>query len=67
MKEVATLLWAGLYKHDKQLTPTKVVQLIDEYASITWAMGLIQEFIGLGQEFMELDTDNAKDNSEGNQ
>jgi len=35
MKEYATFIWAGLVHEDKELTPDKVMDLIDEYSSIT--------------------------------
>jgi hypothetical protein len=35
MEEYATLIWAGLAHEDKELTPDKVMDLIDEYSSIT--------------------------------
>jgi hypothetical protein len=35
MEEYATLIWAGLVHEDKELTPDKVMDLIDEYSSIT--------------------------------
>lgn len=35
MEEYATLIWAGLVHEDKELTPDKVMDLIDEYSSLT--------------------------------
>lgn len=35
MEEYATLIWAGLVHEDKDLTPDKVMDLIDEYSSLT--------------------------------
>ena len=35
MEEYATLIWAGLVHEDKNLTPNKVMDLIDEYSSLT--------------------------------
>lgn len=35
MKDLRTILYAGLYHEDKDLTPEKVGQLIDDYSDIT--------------------------------
>lgn len=35
MEEYATVIWAGLVHEDKELTPAKVMDLIDEYSSLT--------------------------------
>lgn len=34
MEETATLIWAGLYHEDKNLTPDKVMDLVDEYSNM---------------------------------
>ncbi len=34
MEEYATLIWAGLVHEDKDLTPDKVIDLIDEHSSL---------------------------------
>lgn len=34
MQEYATFIWAGLVHEDKDLTPDKVMDLIDEYSSL---------------------------------
>lgn len=34
MEEYATLIWAGLQHEDKDLTPDKIIDLIDEYSSL---------------------------------
>ena len=34
MNEYATLIWAGLVHEDRDLTPEKVMDLIDKYSSI---------------------------------
>lgn len=34
MEEYATIIWAGLQHEDKELTPDKVMDLIDIYSSI---------------------------------
>lgn len=35
MEEVATVVWAGLAHEDKELTPDKVMDIIDDHADIT--------------------------------
>jgi hypothetical protein len=35
MDDYATLIWAGLVHEDKDLTPEKVMDLIDEHSSLT--------------------------------
>lgn len=34
MEEYATIIWAGLVHEDKDLTPEKVMDLIDEHSSL---------------------------------
>jgi hypothetical protein len=34
MKETATVMWAGLVHEDQELTPEKVMQLIDDHSDI---------------------------------
>ena len=34
MEETATFIWAGLAHEDKNLTPERVMDLIDEYSSL---------------------------------
>lgn len=34
MEETATIIWAGLQHEDKNLTPERVMDLIDEYSSL---------------------------------
>lgn len=34
MEDYATLMWAGLVHEDKDLTPEKVMELVDEYSNI---------------------------------
>lgn len=34
MEEYATIIWAGLVHEDKDLTPDKVMDLIDEHSSL---------------------------------
>lgn len=35
MEEMAVLIWAGLQHEDKNLTPSKVMDLIDEHSNVT--------------------------------
>jgi hypothetical protein len=35
MEEIATVIWAGLVHEDKDLTPDKVMELIDDHADMT--------------------------------
>jgi hypothetical protein len=45
MKDLRTILFAGLYYEDKNLTPEKVGELIDEYSDIgTIATKLAEAF-----------------------
>lgn len=34
MEDYATLMWAGLVHEDKELTPERVMDLVDEYSNI---------------------------------
>jgi len=34
IKETFTMIWAGLYHEDKELTVEKVIDLVDEYSDI---------------------------------
>ena len=34
MEDAATLIWAGLQHEDKDLTPEKIMDLVDEYSSL---------------------------------
>ena len=34
MEDAATLIWAGLQHEDKDLTPDKVMDLVDEYSNL---------------------------------
>ena len=39
MEDAATIIWAGLVHEDSNLTPTKVMDLIDDYSDIGTVMG----------------------------
>ena len=51
MEETATIIWAGLHHEDKNLTPDKVMDLVDEYSNmvtVVESMGqAIQEAFGV--------------------
>ena len=43
MEDAATLIWAGLQHEDKDLTPDKVMDLVDEYSSLPAVMQAMGE------------------------
>lgn len=43
MEDAATLIWAGLQHEDKDLTPEKVMDLVDEYSSLPAVMQAMGE------------------------
>lgn len=45
MEDTATLIWAGLVHEDKNLTPDKVMDLIDEHSSLSEVMQQLTEAI----------------------
>lgn len=50
MEETAVMIWAGLHHEDKELTPDKVMDLVDDYSNmvkVVEAMGeALQEAFG---------------------
>lgn len=54
MEDTATLIWAGLVHEDRDLTPEKVMDLIDEHSSLTAVMQAMSEAMngafGTGEE-----------------
>ncbi|QIB68616.1 hypothetical protein Ami103574_04465 [Aminipila butyrica] len=54
MEESATLVWAGLAHEDKNLTPDKVMDLIDDYSTLTEVMKAMEtameEAFGVAEE-----------------
>jgi hypothetical protein len=38
MEDTSIMIWAGLQHEDRELTPEKVMDLIDEYSTITTAI-----------------------------
>lgn len=43
MEETATLIWAGLAHEDKELTPDRVITLVDDYSNVTKVLSLAGE------------------------
>jgi hypothetical protein len=43
MEDLATIIWAGLQHEDKDLTPDKVMDLIDEHSDIQTAFTVMGE------------------------
>lgn len=43
MEDTATIIWAGLQHEDKDLTPDKVMDLVDEYSNIPAVMQAMGE------------------------
>lgn len=56
MKDMATIIWAGLAHEDKSLTPEKVMDLIDDNSSISEAAEVMAK--ALENSF----TDGSKEN-----
>lgn len=47
MQEVATIMWAGLIHEDKDLTPSKVMDLVDDHSDILTATTIMwKAFLG---------------------
>jgi hypothetical protein len=47
MEELATFIWAGLAHEDKDLTPEKVMDLVDEYSNINEVTAKLGEAINM--------------------
>ena len=43
MEEAAVLIWAGLTHEDKNITPDKVMDLVDDYSNVPEVMRLMTE------------------------
>ncbi len=43
MEDAAVMIWAGLVHEDKDLTPEKVMDLVDEYSDITTVLQAMGE------------------------
>lgn len=43
MKELAVIIWAGLFHEDKELTIDKTIDLIDEHTNLIELMNVMQE------------------------
>ena len=48
MEDVAVFLWAGLQHEDRDLTPDKVMDMVDEYSSFTAAAAAMGEALAAG-------------------
>jgi hypothetical protein len=46
-EETATLMWGGLVHEDSQLTPDKVMELVDEHSSFPVVLGKMFEAISV--------------------
>lgn len=53
MEQTAIIIWAGLQWEDKELTPEKVMDLVDEHSSLT------QAITAMGDAFKEAFSGNA--------
>ena len=60
MHELSVFIWAGLYHEDRDLTPEKVMDLVDDYSDIPTASLALGEAVT--QAFGE-----KKDNDEKNE
>lgn len=47
MEEIATFIWAGLVHEDKELTPEKVMELVDDYSTVQAVMEKVSEAMNL--------------------
>lgn len=43
MEETATIIWAGLQHEDRELTPDKIMDLIDEHSNLPTVMKAMNE------------------------
>jgi len=59
MEDAATLIWAGLQHEDKDLTPEKVMDLVDDYSDIQTVLTAMGEaFAGaFGADQAEAETE----------
>jgi hypothetical protein len=46
MQDLSVILWAGLVHEDKDLTPDKAMDLVDDYSNIKYAVESIFEALG---------------------
>lgn len=47
MEEIATFIWAGLVHEDKELTPDKVMELVDNFSTVQAVMEKVSEAMNL--------------------
>lgn len=54
IEQLSVILWAGLEHEDKNLTPDQVMELVDDYSSMTEITGIMslafQDAFGSGQQ-----------------
>jgi len=43
MRQLGTVIWAGLYHEDKNLTVEKVMELVDEYSNIVEVVEIMSQ------------------------
>lgn len=48
MEQTATIMWAGLFHEDKELTPDKIMDLIDDHSNLTDALKVMAEAFAEG-------------------
>ncbi|SHF16270.1 hypothetical protein [Caloramator proteoclasticus] len=47
MEEIATFIWAGLVHEDKELTPDKVMEIVDNFSTVQAVMEKVSEAMNL--------------------
>lgn len=47
MEELATFMWAGLVHEDRELTPEKVMDLVDEHSTVSVATSKLVEAMNM--------------------
>lgn len=62
MKDTAVLIWAGLQHEDKNLTPDKVMDLVDEHSNVRAVMPIMMNAINsaFGIETEEIEKEKNK-------
>jgi hypothetical protein len=48
MEQAATIMWAGLVHEDKELTPERVMELVDDHSSLVTALEKMSEAFNQG-------------------
>lgn len=47
MEETATMIWAGLVHEDNELTPDKVMDLVDDYSNLQYVLEKMKEAMNI--------------------